>query len=238
MILSLNNLLNETTRYRKIILIIFFSLQFILLVLSQTLSSIIPFCLAFVILFINNKKALIALFGIMLMVVFFTPLKTRLVSYSDPLIGFRVNINYQTYEIIKDYPIIGIGFGMETYKNALDLETYHKKVPEKYRENYIYDDPHNMFFDIAVRLGVVGFGLFLYIIFVFFKMCWDIIKHGKDDFAKNWGRSLAAAFFSFIFIGFFHPVFSHIPEAILCSIFSMLTIVWRFNNEPISKDMA
>jgi hypothetical protein len=123
MILSLNNLLNETTRYWKIILIICFFLQFILLVLAQTRSSFIPFCLAVVILFINYKKALIALFGILLMVVSFIPLKTRLVSYSHPLIALRVGINYHTYEIIKDYPIIGIGFGMETFKNALDLKT-------------------------------------------------------------------------------------------------------------------
>jgi O-antigen ligase len=238
MILSLNNLLNETTRYWKIILIICFFLQFILLVLAQTRSSFIPFCLAVVILFINYKKALIALFGILLMVVSFIPLKTRLVSYSHPLIALRVGINYHTYEIIKDYPIIGIGFGMETFKNALDLKTYHKRVPEKFRENLIYDDPHNMFFDIAVRLGIVGFVLFFYIIFVFFKMCWDIIKYGKDDFAKNWGRCLAAALFSFLFIGYFHPVLSHMPETILCSMFSMLTIVWRFNNEPISNDVV
>ena len=95
-----------------------------------------------------------------------------------------------------------------------------------------------MFFDIAVRLGVVGFVLFFYIIFVFFKMCWDIIKYGNDDFIKNWGRCLAAAFFSFLFIGFFQPVFSHMPETILCVMFSMLTIVRRLDNERISKDIV
>ena len=195
-------------------------------------------CCTYNILFVNNKKTMIALLGIIFLLVSFTPLKTRLLYDSHPLIYLRVGINYHTYEIIKDYPIIGIGFGMETFKNALDLDAYYKKVPAKFRENYIYDDPHNMFFDIAVRLGVVGLVLFFYIIFVFFKTCWKIIKYGKDDFAKNWGRCLATAFFSLLCIGFFHPVFSHVPETILCAMFSMLTIVWRYNNEPISKDMV
>ena len=103
---------------------------------------------------------------------------------------------------------------------------------QKFRENIIYNDPHNMYFDIAVRLGIVGFVLFLNIILVFFKMCWGIIKYGKDEYAKSWGRCLATAFFAFLLIGYFHPVFSHMPETILCSMFSMLTIVYRYNSKP------
>jgi O-antigen ligase len=235
-VLSMNNFLNETNRYRKIIIsICFFSLLFSL-VLSQTRSVFIPFCLAVFLIFITNKKAAVAIIGMILIIAYFSPFKNRIDI--NVLTTFRIGINYHTFQVIKDYPIMGIGFGMETFKNALDLKTYHKRVPKKYRENSIYDDPHNMFFDITVRLGIVGFALFFYIIFVFFKMCWDIIKYGKDDFAKNWGRCLAAALFSFLFIGYFHPVFSHMPETILCAMFSMLTIVWRFNNERISNDVV
>jgi len=182
---------------------------------------------------------LIAVSTALLIILILTPLKDRIVSYSNrPLIGLRVSANYNTFEVIKDYPIFGIGFGMQTFGKDLDLEKYHEKVPKKYRYNYIFDDPHNIFFDIAVRLGVVGFVLFFYIIFVFFKMCWDLIKYGNDDFIKNWGRCLAAAFFSFLFIGFFQPVLSHMPETILCVMFSMLTIVRRLDNERISKDIV
>lgn len=233
MILSLNNLLNETNFYRKIILIICFLSVFISLGLSQTRSALIPLCLAIIILFINNKKALVALLVIILISVSFSPLKSRFISPGNLLTLFRVGINYQTYEIIKDYPITGIGFGMETYKNAIDLKTYYERVPDKYREKMIYDDPHNMFFDIALRTGLVGFVLFLYIIFAFFKICWCCIKNGSDDFIKNWGRCIITSFFSFLFIGFFHPVFSHMPEVILCTIFAMMTILLRLNREGV-----
>jgi O-antigen ligase len=238
-IFCINNFFNEIKLYRKLILIICFFSVFFLIALSQTLSTFIAFCLAIIILFFNNKKILIAVSVVISIICIVTPFKNRIVSYSSrPSIGLRVGIDYAAFEVFKDYPIIGIGFGMETFGKDLDLKKYNERVPEKYRENYIYNDPHNMFFDIAVRLGIVGFVLFLYIIFIFFKICWNIIKDGKDDFAKNWGRCLAAAFFSFLFIGFFHPIFSHKPETILCTMFFMLTIVRRLDKEPISKGIA
>lgn len=237
-IISINNFLNETKLYRKIILIICFIILLLTIVLSQTKSSFIPLSLAVIIIFIDNKKALVAFVGIIIILVSLFPFKNRLFNYQNLLVKFRVGIHYHTFEVIKDYPIMGIGFGMETFKNSLDLKTYHKRVPEKYRENFIYNDPHNMFMDIAVRLGIVGFALFLCVIFVFFKMCWDIITNRKDNFVINWGRCLASGFFSFLIIGFFHPVFSHMPETVLCTMFSMLTIVYRFNDKPFSHDVV
>ena len=237
-ILCINNFLNESKYIRKIIFIVCFISILCLITLSQTISSFIALFLAIIIVFFNNKKMLIAVSTVLLFIFMLTPFKNRTVSYfSEPLIGFRVGIDYDTFEVIKEYPIMGIGFGMETYGKDLDMEKYHERVPENYRMNLIYNDPHNMFFDIAVRLGVVGFVIFFYIIFVFYKMCWGIIRYGKDIFIKTWGQCLAAAFFSFLFIGFFQPVFSHMPETILCVIFSMLTIISRLDNEPISKDI-
>ena len=230
-IFCINNFLNEIKLFRKLILIIcFFSVLF-LIILSQTLTTFIALCFAIIIIFSNNKKILIAVSAAILIIFIITPFKNRIVSYvSRPLIALRVGIDYATFEVIKDYPIMGIGFGMETFKKDIDLKKYHERVPEKYREDFIYNDPHNMFFDIAVRLGVVGIIIFFYIIFSYFKICWGIVKYGKDDFARNWGRCLAGAFFTFLFIGFFHPVFSHKPETILCVMFSMLTIVRRLDS--------
>ena len=77
---------------------------------------------------------LIAVSTALLIIFILTPLKDRIVSYSTrPLIGLRVGINYNTFEVIKDYPIMGIGFGMQTFGKDLDLEKYHERIPEKYR---------------------------------------------------------------------------------------------------------
>ena len=237
-IICINNFLNETKLYRKIILLICFLSLLSLSTLSQTLSIFIALYSSIIIIFFNNKKVLIAVSAVILIIFILTPFKSRFIShYNQPLAALRVSPDYDTFEVIKDYPIMGIGFGMETFKKNLNLKKYHERVPKRYRENFIYADPHNIFFDIAVRLGIVGFVLFFYIIFAFFKMCWEVTKYGNSVFIKNWGRCLAAAFFSFLFIGFFHPVFSHKPETILCAMFFMLTIIKRIDNEPISKDV-
>jgi len=91
-----------------------------------------------------------------------------------------------------------------------------------------------MLFSIAVRLGLVGLALFLYIIFVFGKMCMQSIKEGKDCLIKSWGCCIGSAFVGFFMIGIFEPSFSHLQETVFFSILSMITIVWRLNEELIS----
>lgn len=238
-ILSMNNLFDEKKFSRRLVL---FGCLFLLscsMLLFQNLSSIVALFLAVIIIFFNKKRILVGLLGAILIIIAVMPVKNRFLMYSDNLlIALRVGINYHTLEIIKDHPVVGIGFGMHTWSDSLDLKKYYERIPEKYRESIIYDNPHNMFFDIAVRLGLVGFGLCCYIIVVFFKIARACIKNGRNDFIKNWGRCVAAAFLAFLTIGFFHPVFSHMPEVVLCTIFSMATIVWRLNNRAVSAEIS
>ena len=140
----------------------------------------------------------------------------------------RLDIHYVTYEIIKDYPIVGIGFGMETYGSGkyIDLEAYNKRVPEKYR-GPVYKDPHSIPFSIAVRTGLIGLVLFLYILFASFKMGWISIRQRKDD---HWGRRLVSAFVAVLVIGFFEPFFSHVPEVVFYTLLAMITIVWKLGD--------
>ena len=202
---------------------------FAIALLTQSRAVYAAIIFASIPLFLNNKKHLIAFIGIMLLVFVFTPLKDRFNKRITD--APRISIMHVAAEVIKEHPITGIGFGMQTY-GQLDLEKYEKRIPKKYQASGgIMADPHNMVLDIAVRLGVVGLVLFFYIIFVFFKMCWDIIKCGKDEFIKNWGRCLAAAFIAVSVIGLLQPIFSHMPEVVICIIFSMTTIIWRLNNQ-------
>ena len=74
---------------------------------------------------------------------------------------FRIGVNYLAFEVVKDHPITGVGFGMETYRTAIDLHAYNASVPDKYKEE-IHVDPHNIVGSIAVRTGFVGLALFFY----------------------------------------------------------------------------
>jgi O-antigen ligase len=126
---------------------------------------------------------------------------------------------------------MGIGFGMETYGNGkfINLEAYQKRIPEKYR-GYILADPHSMLSSIAVRTGLIGLALFLYILFVPFWISWSCIRQGKDDFMNHWGRCVISAFVAILVIGFFEPFFSHVPEVVFYTLLAMITIVWKLGD--------
>ena len=207
-IFCINNFINEIKLFRKLILFICFCLVLFLIVLSQTVATFVGLCFAIVILFFNNKKILMAVLSAILIIFIMSPFKDRIASYvSRPLIALRIGADYNNFEVIKDYPIMGIGFGMETFKNAIDLKKYHERVPKKYREDFIYNDPHNMFFDIAVRLGVVGIIIFFYIIFSYFKICLGHCKVWERRFCKKLGPLPCRCFFYFFIYRFFSSGF-------------------------------
>jgi hypothetical protein len=52
-----------------------------------------------------------------ILVITLTPLKNRFTA-DTVLRNERISTNLVTWEIIKDYPVFGIGFGMQTYDNT------------------------------------------------------------------------------------------------------------------------
>jgi O-antigen ligase len=202
----------------------------ILCFLTQARSAVLALLLSVIILCFKSKKILIACLGIVLILIAMTSIKDRFTK-PDPSSVLRLGTYCITYEIIKDHPLMGIGFGMETYGNGkfINLEAYKKRIPEKYK-GYILKDPHSMLFSIAVRTGLMGLALFLYILFVPFRISWSRIRQGKDDFMNHWGKCVISAFVAVLVIGFFEPFFSHVPEVVFYTLLAMMTIVWKLGN--------
>jgi len=138
--------------------------------------------------------------------------------------------------MIKEHPILGIGFGMEMWHDKKFWNKYAAKVPPEWRTA----NPHvacNILVSTTTRTGFVGLILFSYIILVFIKMCWSVLKYGKDDFIKSWGLYISAAFIAYFVKGMFSPAVSHAPVIICYTIFAMMTILWRINWEPDSQEL-
>ncbi|MDI6686772.1 MAG: O-antigen ligase family protein, partial [Desulfobacterales bacterium] len=193
---------------------------------------------ALIVFFIKRNRLLVVfLITFSLIAVTSVPaLKSRL-SFNAALKDIRVGINLTTLEIIKDYPITGIGFGMQTYgySDFIDLVKYNAKIPPQYQQKgEMIRSPHNSFADVAVRTGVVGLVLFLFIYFIFVRLGWKIILYGKDDFIRDWGICIMAAFIGvFIQELFADGMFG--PQAIvLYTIFAIMTILWQINTETNS----
>ena len=232
-ILSVNHFSNKIHLSQKIILIFCVLVLTATTVLTQTRSNLVAMGLAFFVLAIKNKKLLLSFLLILIIIIFCTPLKERFNSASEGSIWHRIALTYISIEIIKDYPIIGTGFSIDTFgiSEFIDQNKYNSRIPSKYwLSEEMFKIPHNMFLSIATRTGIIGLILYLYVILAFFIMCLKLIKDGKDAFIKKWGLCILSSGIMFIIKGCFEPIFSHFAELIFFTIFSMATILYRINN--------
>ena len=231
--LALNHIRIESHVYRRTLLIMCLFPLFAISIATYERSIFIAMVLAGIVFLSNHKTKILIFLGVMVLVFVLTPIRHRF-NLHDFLDNERIGTNYITLQIMKDYPITGIGFGIQPYEN-MALDIYKNRMPEKNKPRAFLGHPHNIVLDIAVRLGIVGLAISVYGIFVFFKMCRECIKEGKDDFVKSWSRCMITTFVAFFVIGFFQPIFSHTTEVIICSIFSITTILWRLNHDMISN---
>ena len=240
-------------------------------VLTKSRSNFVALGIVAVILLLKYKKVLLAFALVFVLFVFLSPIKDRFILSENSDISdkgsllHRISIAYISFEIIKDYPVVGTGFGIKTFQNrkAIDPKAYNARLPKKLRldewgprvvnlkthkerglENstkngrspeeidivlHLFKRPHNMFLNIGVRMGLVGLALFLYLLFVAGKMCWETMRHGRNPFLRGWGQCVMAAFAMFLVKGSLDPIFTHLTEVVLFTIFAMITIVWNLN---------
>lgn len=202
--------------------------------LTQTRNALIALVIALIVLSYKNKekkKLLIAvIFFCFLSVITLNKLGNRF-SISDLISSkiTRVSNNILYIEMIKNYPVTGIGFGMQTYQSAKLLNIYNQRVPDKYKQDIPIEAPHNLLIDISVRLGIPGLIFFLYIIFTFLRMGWTTVMRGRHNFIRGWGLCITAAFTAFFFSGMFVDVEFGLPAIIQYAILAMMTILWQLN---------
>lgn len=241
LLLSVHLLPRTGMLYKKILLLISLTVTSIVTVMTVSLGTLLAMILSILVLFPKNKK-IVVLVSLLLATVLvitslsFIPVKNRIsTNYIVNKLQDeeRIKIWHTYFEIIKDYPIFGIGFDMDDMWHDQNLwDKYSARIPSKFRTSIAH--PHNILISITVRLGLVGLGLFFYIIFVFVRMSWIVVKHGKDDFIKSWGLCITAAFAAWFIKGMFEPALSHVPAIINYTIFAMMTILWNINSETNS----
>lgn len=225
----------ETNRKLKYLLVACNLPLFTATLMTQTRSTLIAMVVSLFIILFKHKRAMLIALSTILLVVLMSPIKDRLTPrgiFGNERIGFYLI----SYEIIKDYPVFGTGMGIQIFDKVIDRHAYNAKLPEKYQlEKWQVDEfaaPHNMFFSVTTRLGVIGLGLFLYIVFMVLKMCLHLTWKAKDEYCKSWGLCVLAIMGMILVKGFFSPIFSHFTEVAIFTIFSMITVLWVLNNQP------
>jgi O-antigen ligase len=84
------------------------------------------------------------------------PLKTSTLSFTH-----RIDIGLFTLGKIAEYPILGIGYGKETYKKLFG-DVPEKDLPPGHFPVRIYGT-HNILLEMALHVGLPGLGLFLWL---------------------------------------------------------------------------
>ena len=184
--------------------------------------------------FFDKKNALIlALLAASLLLI--TPgLKERTLDPNAYTKDLRIKINRLTLEVIKSFPLMGIGFGMQTYGNerVLDLQKFNRQLPTPYQQKKkIVVSPHNTLMDVAVRTGVIGLFLFLSVIAVSSGMLWKIFKTAKDDFFRSWSLCLAACLLSFMIPALFADTTFGPKAVVFYTMLAMINILWQIAHD-------
>jgi len=178
----------------------------------------------------RNRKQVLVFILCILLLVSALPVKYRLLpgSLIDKVrFDDRTHIWYTFVEMLKDHPIAGIGFGMQTYYDVDLLNKYNARVPEKYRQPVPHKAPHNLLVDIAVRTGIVGFVLFLFIFLRFLRMGYQLSRGKSTEQEKDWALCFLASFAAVFIQGMFENTLSGPPAVILYALFALMTISWR-----------
>ena len=119
---------------------------------------------ALVFIVLVEKRLLLSVIPMSLAGLYFLPqsILNRIMSignFADSSIAYRFTMWDITMDIIRDYPIAGVGFGHLPFKQV--FETYIRTMP-------IYHS-HNTFLQTTVEMGIPGIVVFLFLLFVLFK---------------------------------------------------------------------
>lgn len=229
-VLSLHILSVEHRTYRKVLLCICLLSTSAAISLSQSRGALIALIVSAPLVLFKNRKTLASFAFLFVLMVLFLPIKSRLIE-SMSFEKFieseeRICVWRIFSEVVKDYPVAGVGFGMLTYNDEKFMNHYNQKVPLEYRQATPHRAPHNMLLDTAVRTGVIGLLLFLYLLFSYLRMNLQAIK--KERLVnERWGFCIMAAFLAIVVQGMFENTLSGPPAILLFSIFALGTITWR-----------
>ena len=220
-------------KFQRSFLAVAIMVLFVSTIATQSRGAIVAMCIAFPVQLWGHKKVLSLLMVAIIIIIALSPMQKRIQAelFED---NARRGLILYSIEVIKDYPVKGTGFSIDTFRNSefIDKKTYRSRIPEKYRRNP-FDRPHNMFLSMATRTGLVGMLLYagLFVVSVF--ICCRLIIYGKDLFIQSHSRCCLALLTMFLANGVLQVMTTHFIDMVQFIIFSLLTIIWKIDkNSP------
>ena len=234
--LSLLLLQREKHTSLKLLLSICFTGTLLATILSYTrgvLLALVVSTLVLLFLISENRKKIIV-FSLLIAVAVgalysTSPWRERL-KLAPLMENYRFVIYYTCFEIFKDYPMTGVGFGMKTFEKHM-WHQYNPKLPLKWQVKKPAQTPHSFFFSILVRLGIVGIGIFGFIFMRIFQMNRVLLQSTREE-VRSWGVYLLVSFIGMLISGLFGSIL-HGPAAYnVYIVLTMMTVVWQSIQNP------
>ena len=220
-------------KFQRSFLAVAITVLIISTIATQSRGAILALCIALTVQLWDHKKVLSLLMVVIILIIALSPMQKRIQAelFED---NARRGLILYSIEVIKDYPVIGTGFSIDTFRNPefIDKKTYRSRIPEKYRRNP-FDRPHNMFLNMATRTGLVGMLLYAGLFAVSVFICCRLILYGKDLFIQSHSRCCLALLTMFLANGVLQVMTTHFIDMVQFIIFSLLTIIWKIDkNSP------
>jgi len=228
--LSMNQYLREGRNTMKALLALCFIVTVAATLLTQTRGAVIGLVLAILFFGMRNRRELLlaVLLPILVAAFIFTGAESReRISMKSLQSNERIGIALMYGEIIKEHPVVGIGFGMERLQNKEFMTPYYERVPEAYRDPAFNMSPHNLYVDITVRIGFVGLLLYGCLIVTAFRMAWRSLGRATGPGARNDALCLVASFGAFLVQAFFADASFGAPAVVFYLHLAMITILWQ-----------
>ena len=116
----------------------------------------------------------------------------RFMCNDDRIATYRNSLN-----MIKAHPLIGVGANtyMKNYKQYKEHPEYRNIVTS----DYMY--AHNNFLHMAAEIGLIGLGIFFWLLYKLSNECRNVYRSLNDDFLKVVSLSLSACLIAFLVNG-------------------------------------
>lgn len=159
-----------------------------------------------------------------------TPRFAGMLDLSRGTTGFRVSLWHSTWQLIKEYPWLGVGLDnfLYAYRTRYVLPTAW--------EEFNLSHPHNVLLDFTARLGIGGLIAFLWWQVVFWRATCPLRKH-EDAAIRALGIGVAGSMADFLAHGLVDAAY-FIVDLAYVAWFSAALIVWLSSDSGFGVDQS
>ncbi|MDD5449779.1 MAG: O-antigen ligase family protein [Candidatus Omnitrophica bacterium] len=142
-------------------------------------------------------------------------------SLVNRLLGERFIMAKNAVRLVKDYPLFGVGFGAFQF---IYNKNYSPNLIWAFDIHYYIDHIHNDFLELLCEVGLIGFILFIIVVYLYVGGVLRTFLKRNDPFSTGLGAGAIAGLFSMSLHSFFDFNFHITANAVLFFVMAGLTV--------------